>query len=455
MATVSTSTFTNAGVGSGLDLETLITNLVSAERSPTETRLTTKQSTLTTQLSAVGTFKATLANVQSKLAALQSGGTLATLTATSSDESIFTATASSSATRGSYDVEVVNLARANKQASSAFASSSTSLGAGDVQISVGSSAFTVTLDSSANTLTDLKNAINDSSNNTGVTATIINESGGARLLLTSNDTGTDHQISVNSSLISFTETQAAQDAHIRVDGYDVYSGSNTVDDAIDGVSINLQKAQAGTTETLNLALDNSSAKSAIQTFVTAYNAAMTTMAALTKYDPDSNTAAALNGDAMVRGAQSTLRNLVGGSFSGAGTYQYLSQLGITTETDGTLTIDDDKLSTALDADSGSVQKLFGGDDGLAAQLDTAIGRLVDDGGLVEARQDALQSRLDDISDQFDQLDTRMTSVEARYRAQFTALDTLISSMQTTSDFLTTQLKQIEAIGTYASSSSSS
>ena len=446
------TTITNAGVGSGLDLETLIGNLVSADRTPTQTRLMQKQSTLTAQLSAVGTFKSVLSNLQDKLTALKSGGTLSTMSATSSDKDTFTATTTSKATRGSYNIEVVNLAVPEKLASTAFADANAALGAGDVTLSVGGKSFTVTLGSSANSLTDLKNAINNASGNTGVSATLITESGGTRLMLTSNETGVDKAVSVSSSLLSFTEKQAAQDAHVRIDGYDVHSASNTVDTAIDGVSIDLHAAAPGSSKTLTLALDNSAASSAIQSFVSAYNSAVTTMASLTKYDASSKTAALLNGDSMVRGAQSNLRSLVSGRVDGAGAFQYLSQLGITVATDGTLKVDSGKLGDALGADSNSVQKLFGGSGGLATQLGSALDRIIGDDGLVDARDDALQSQLDGLGGQFDALDARMAKVEARYRAQFTALDSLISSMQTTSTFLTSQLQQIAAIGNWSKDS---
>src|SRR3546814_188084 len=170
------------------------------------------------------------------------------------------------------------------------------------------------------------------------------------------------------------------------------------------------------------------------------------MGALTKYDASTKSAGILNGDSMVRGAQSSLRNIIGGDVSGAGGFQYLSQLGITTAADGTLTVDNNKLTDALNADSASVQKLFGSSSGIAAQLNGAIDRIIGNDGLVEARDDALKTQLDGLDSQFDALNARMDKVEARYRAQFTALDTLISSMQNTSTFLTSQLKQIAAIG---------
>lgn len=440
------TTITNAGVGSGLDLETLISNLVTADKTPTQARLTQKQSSLSTQLSAVGTFQSVLSNLQSKLDALKSGGSVATLAATSSDTAKFTATTTSAATRGNYSVEVVGLAKPEKLASAAYASAATALGAGDVTMTVGGKSFTVTLGDSDNSLNDLKNAINNASDNSGVTATLITESGGTRLLLTSNDTGVDNAVSATSSLLSFSETQAAQDAHVRIDGYDVYSATNTVSDAIDGVSLNLLAADPGVSKSLTVAFNNTAAASAIQSFVSAYNSAVTTMSALTKYDASTKSAGILNGDSMVRGAQSSLRSIIGGDVSGAGGFQYLSQLGITTAADGTLSVDSSKLTDALNADSASVQKLFGSSNGIAAQLNGAIDRIIGSNGMVAARDDALKSQLDGLSTQFDALNARMDKVEARYRAQFTALDTLISSMQNTSTFLTSQLKQIAAIG---------
>lgn len=446
------TTITNAGVGSGLDLETLITNLVTAEKTPTQTRLSQKQTTLSTQLSAVGTFKSVLSNLQSKLAALKTDGALATLSTMSSDTATFTATATSAATRGNYSVEVVGLAKAQKLSSAGYASASTALGAGDVTMSVGGKSFTVTLGTSNNSLSDLKNAINNASDNSGVTATLITENGGTHLLLTSNDSGVANAVSVASSLISLSETQAAQDAHVRIDGYDVYSATNTVTDAIEGVTLNLLGAAQGSTKTLTLAFNNSAATSAIQSFVGAYNSAVSTMSSLTRYDVSSKTAAPLNGDAMVRGAQSSLRGIIGSSIDGAGGFQYLSQLGITSNADGTLTVDNDKLSTAIASDSSSVQKLFGNSGGLAAQLNAAIDHLIGDDGLIDARDTTLQGQLDGLGTQFDQLNARMDQVEARYRKQFTALDTLISSMQSTSTFLTSQLKQIADIGKSSSDS---
>lgn len=434
------ATLASSGIGSGLNVESLVSQLVAAERTPAETRLSRAQSRLSTQLSAVGTFKAALAAIKDKLAALKAGGTVGQFAASSSSGEHFTASTGTGAVAGNYSIEVVALAQVHKLKTSAYVGgASTALGAGDVTLDVGGEAFTVTLSPTANTLADLRDAINNADDNSGVTATLINETGGTRLLLSSKNPGEDNEFLVTSSLVSFTEQQAAQNAHVRVDGFDVYASTNQISDAIDGVTLNLAKANEGTSYTLGVALDSKAATTAVQAFVTAYNAAINTMAALTKYDPATQVAASLNGDGMVRSTAQQLRNLVGGAVSGAGVFKHLSDVGITTQADGTLKLDSAKLTTALGTDSDSVRKLFSLDNGYAAQLTAAIDGVIGDDGQVETRNDAIQRQLKDITKQQDALELRMTKVETRYRAQYTALDSLLSKMQTTSSFLSQQL----------------
>lgn len=440
------ASISSAGIGSGLDVDSIVTQLVAAERTPTETRLTNRQSELTVKLSALGRFNSVLSNVQSKLDSLLSSGALGALTATSSASDIFTATASEDATIGTYDVEVVSLAKASKQVSDVFAGGAdTALGAGDVQIGVGSESFTVTLESGSDSLADLRDAINNAADNTGVTATLINESGGTRLLLTAKETGTDNTVSVSSSLINFSEKQAAADAHLRVEGYDVYSASNTVTDAIEGVTIDLLAADEGTTSTLTVGADLEAANDAIEAFVTAYNSAMTTIKSMLSYDAETESAGSLNGDSTARGALLQMRNIVGSIVSDGGAYSHLSEIGITTETDGTLTIDEDALSEALSTNRSSVTRLFSGEDGIATRLDASLEGLVSEDGVIASREESINSQLDDIEDDFDALDRRMAAVEARYLSQFTALDTLLAQLSTTSDYLTQQLESIAAL----------
>lgn len=437
------ASITSAGVGSGLDVATIVAQLVAAERAPAETRLKAAQTKINAQISAFGSLKGSLSELQNKLKDLKANGALGKLTATSSKVEQFTATAGTAAGTGSYGVEVVSLAKAHKLVSAAYAGGpTTSLGAGTVQIGVGSESFTVTLASGADTLADLRSAINAASDNTGVTATLVNEVDGTRLLLTARETGAANSITVTSSLLGFTEKQAAADAHVKVEGYDHYSASNTVTGAIDGVTLQLLKAAPGDAGVLDVATDDKAAIDAVKAFVTAYNSTVGTIASLTKYDANTRKAAALNGDVLARSAQQSLRSVLGGAIDEDGALHSLAEIGITTQTDGTLKFDDTKLTAKLGEDRSAVHRLLAGSEGFAAQLDAVIEPLIGSNGQVKSRNEALHTRLKALDRQFDALDYRMEAREARFRAQFTGLDTLMAQMNTTSGALSQQLSSL-------------
>lgn len=453
------ASISSAGIGSGLDVNSLVTQLVAAERSGADTQLNKLSSKANAQISALGTFKGALSAFKDAMAALKSGGVTKT-SAQSGDSTVFTASAVSGSAAGFYDVEVVSLARAAKLASTSYASSTTSVGTGTITIASGATSFSVTLADGADSLADLRDAINNASGNTSVSASIVSDSNGAHLVLSGRNSGAANGISVtsasaldNSAFFSASVTQAAADAHLKIDGTDAYSASNSVSDVIDGVTLTLLKPSSGSgSVSLNLAMDSKSASDAVQKFVNSYNALVTISTSLTKYDTSTKTGAALIGDASVRGVLQQLRGLLGGDAAGSGSaYANLAALGISTKTDGTLSVDSSKLSAAVASDATSVQKLFTADNGYATRVGTLLTTYLGSDGQIDARTTSLQAQLKDVSRQRDQLDARMTKFEARYRAQFTALDTLISQMKTTQSFLTQQLASL----TSSQSSSSS
>lgn len=431
-----------AGVGSGLDIAGMVSQLVSAERAPVAQRISTARSTLNTQLSALGALKGALSSLQAKAELLAGGGKLDALKVVSSLSEVFTATAGAGAAAGSYQVEVVDLARAHKLVSGTYAGGSdTVLGNGNVQISVGGQAFTVTLSDGNNTLAALRDAINGAEDNTGVSATLVNEQNGTRLLLTSDESGTESQIGVTTGLLSFTAKQAASNAHIRVEGYDIYSQSNTVSGAIDGVTFTLLKASPGSVGTLSLTRDVDAGKAAIEDFAKSYSTVISLINLQTKYDADSKKAATFTGDAGIRGVLQALRSIVGGTAEG-GALSALSEIGITSTTEGTLSVDGSKLQGALEADPRAVETLFGGANGFATRLTDSIERMLGDGGQLDGKTDTVNARLQDLTRQETALDRRMESLEARYMRQFTALDSLIAQMNATSSYLTQQLSAL-------------
>lgn len=436
-----------AGIGSGLDVNSLVTQLVNAERAPQAQRIASAQGRINVTLSALGTFKGGLAALQTAVKALTgSGNTIGKLTTSLSAEGIIAATAGSGAVAGRYDVEVLSYAKAHKVATTAYAGGASSVvGNGTVTIGVGGSSFDVTLVDGANTLADLRDRINAATDNTGVTASILTEDAGARLVLTSTGTGTAKALSVSAGLITTEDVQPATDAQIKIDGYTHTSSSNTISTAIQGVTLNLLKSAPGTTVTVEVKPDQTASSEAIQNLVRAYNAVIGVVKKHASYDAATKTGGPLMGDVGVRSAMQALRSVLGGA-AGDGNLTTLSQLGITTNTDGTLEVDAAKLSTALTADVDAVKDLFAGTTGFGTRLAGVLDGFVGTEGRIDSETERLQTRLDAFDDQTEALDRRMALVESRYRRQFTALDTLLGQMQTTSSFLTQQLGNLPGAG---------
>lgn len=438
---------------SGLDVASVVSQLVSAERAPTENRLNLRETTAKTTLSALGIFKSAMSSFQSAVNALKgSSSALGKLAPTSSEPTLFGASASSGAVTGSFSVEVLQLARAGKIATGVYASADAVLGNGTVTVSAGSESFDVVLSDGANTLAALRDAINEASDNAGVSATLLNEDGGTRLVLTSRETGVENAVALSSaaeggggSFITTSSVQTALDAQVEIDGFPYTSASNTIDGAIDGVTLNLLKAAPGTVGTLGLSLDVAAATAAVEALVKSYGALVATVATYTKYDASTRIAGPLMGDAAVRTAMQQVRSVLGGS-AGGGEFSLLAQLGVTTQADGSLKLDSGKLSSALQSDAEGVKSLFGGADGFATRLSAVLEGVLGAEGRLQAATQSVQNRLDDISDRRDALDLRMQAVQRRYLAQFSALDVLLGQLQTTSNYLTQQLANLPGAG---------
>lgn len=454
------TSITSAGIGSGLDVSSLVSQLVASERAATDTRLQGAQSKAQAQISALGIFRSVLADFQTAAQALRDGGA-ATLTATSSDTDLLTATASKTASAGSYNVQVTQLAQAHKLASAAYASS-TAVGTGTLHISTGGNSFDVAIGDSANTLAGIRDAINNASGNKGVRASLLNTSDGVRLTLTSTQTGAANAIGISvtdssGAAISpagsgldalaytsgdqqLTQVTAAQDAQIKIDGYSFNSATNTFSDAIEGVSFTAVKADASTTVAVNVGLDENAVKTAAQTFVTKFNILNATIATYTRYDTTTKTAAALLGDPVALGLSQQMRSALT-SAMGSGSVQTLSQLGITTGTDGSLSLDGSKFLAAVKNDPTGIADLLG-KDGFGGKISDLADSYLDSDGRIAAETDGANAQLKDISKQQDALNTRMAAVQARYLAQFTALDTLVAQMKNTGTYLTQQLANL-------------
>jgi len=448
---------TTSGIGSGIDIESLVTQLIAAEGQPASNRINKKEATWTADLSAYGSLKSALSSFQSAVKSLNDPADFLGRTSTSSNTEVFSATADETAVPGIYDIEVIQLAESAKSRSGNFTSADEVMGTGSLNISLGDKTFNISVDNSNNTLAGLRDAINAASDNPGLTASIINVDGGSRLVLTSDKLGSANTINIavsdddgspvdNAGLSrlateNLTTVQAAQDAIINVDNQPVTRDSNSFSDVISGVKFTLDSALPGTVESLAIGLDKGALIKNVNSFVKAYNSLADTMANLSSFNADTGAAGTLLGDSALRGVQSQIRQTLTSSISGLG-FDSLVAIGITTNDQGHLEVDAGKLDEVMTADYTAVSQLFSSENGLAKSLDSVLERYISSDGILTARQDGLQSNIDSLDGDREQLNRRLASLDARYRAQFSAMDILVAQLQSLGDYMTQQLSSL-------------
>ena len=451
------------GVGSGLNIQSLVTQLVAADRAPIEARLTRQTQTVATQLSAMGALKGALAAFQSTLTPLATTAKFQAMAAASADETVFTASVGSGAVAGSYGIEVRQLAQPEQLLSKAFAGGATGVvGSGTLHITLGSAGFDVAIAAGANTVADVRDAINGANGNAGVRATLVYGVGGAQLVLTSAQTGAANTIRVSASggdgglaQLSYTgaaggnytEAQAPQDAIALISGVESHGASNVLDKAIDGITLNLKVAKPGTTVNLSVSDDQAAVIDNVQKLVTAFNSMRGQFHSLGDYNAATKKGGPLLGDWLLNGAQFQLTRGMTDRVAGLGNGpSSLAAVGITTGSDGSLSVDGGRLLAALKADNGSVARLFSGDNGIAKRLGTILDGMLSTTGAIAARDANLAATQKDITVQSARLDAQMALVQQRYLKQFNALDALLSQLQSTSSYLTQQLGNAAKIG---------
>lgn len=451
------------GLGSGLDINSLVTQLVAAEKAAPQAQITRAQSSTVTTISALGQLKGALATFNTALNPLKDLGNFTARTATSSEPEVFSASADATAAAGNYDIEVLQVASAHQIKSTAFASGAGQVvGSGTLTITAGTKTFQVAIEPAKNTLAGIRDAINQATGNTDtVRATIINATDGAHLVLSATATGAANAITVsqaggdgglaaleyNPSLTThYTQGRPAQDSIVAVQGFTTHSDTATVANAIDGITLTLLKDDVGEVHTLTVATDKTSVQTRIKQFVDQYNSMEKTLAGLRAYDPTTKKAGPLLGDAMLRGIESDIRNKLTDVNGGSSVFKTLASIGITTQKDGTLALDNTKLNTALESNYDEVAKLFASDSGVATRLSNILTPQLAADSALDLRNDGLNKKSVDLQKQQSDLEARMVDVEARYRKQFTALDSLLSNLQNQSTFLTQQLSSISKIG---------
>jgi flagellar hook-associated protein 2 len=461
MASIST-----LGIGSGLDLSTILDNLEAAEKA-TLTPISTQQSSYTAKLSAYGTLKSALVSFQTANTALNKAD-LFTATTTSSSSSAFSATTTGNAIAGKYTISVSQLAQAQTLTTTGTqADSKTAIASADSSITIqqggGKDPLKIDISAANSSLSGIRDAINKA--DAGVSASIINVGNGQyRLSITANDTGSDNAMTISvsgdSALQNFMgydasgnggmeESVTAQNAKLKVNNVDIENSSNTISDALEDITLNLNDTTTGN-QTLTIAKDTSKSESAINAWVTAYNALQDTFSSLTKYtkvdagtDAQDTSNGALLGDSTLRTIQTQLKSMLSSS-TGSSAYKTLAQIGITSDpSTGKLTVDSTKLESALKTNSADIKDMFVGDGkntGITTTMGSNLTSWLSTTGIIQAATDGVSKTLNNLTTQYNAASDRIDTMMARYKAQFTQLDVMMSSLNSTSSYLTQQFE---------------
>jgi len=459
------SILSSTGIGSGIDINGIVSQLITAEGKPQFNAITNQQTTTQTRLSALGTLKSALSTFQTAMQQLKNGNLFKTVQAVSANTAIFTVTAGAGAVVGTHRVEVTQLAKSQQSITTTeYANSAASVitGAGGVlnfSYAAGSAktAFSVTIGTTNNTLAGVRDAINRAAGNNGVTASIINVNSTvtpgttiSKLVLTSKDTGGANGFSVavtggdvglnklNTTTLANYSTVAATDAMIKVDGLAATRSTNIITDVLQGVTLNLQSAAVGTVVNLGVTLDTAVINKTITDFVTAYNNLHTTTKGLGQYSGTSGASnGPLVGDSTLRHISHRLRQDASNPVTSAtSSYNSLAMIGITIDKNGVMALDSAKFNKALTSNPAAVSDVFSSANGVATRLDARLTQYLQSGGALDTQQTSLGKKLNSLGVKRDAAQMRLDTLKKSMQKQFIAMDQVVGQFKSTSAFLT-------------------
>ncbi|MFZ2524498.1 MAG: flagellar filament capping protein FliD [Candidatus Ferrigenium altingense] len=468
---------TSATSSTGFDVNAIVSGLMSIERQPIA-KLTARETSYQAKLTALGLIKSQVANFQAALKGLDSSSSSSLLAfkTTSSDATIFSASAGSTAVAGTYALEVTSLAQSQKLVAAGQATTNTAISdgvattvtfdfgtisggtltagaySGATYTSNGSVIPPITIDGTNNTLAGIRDAINAA--NMGVTATIVNDGSGTpyRLALSSDNGGASNSLKITTSggdgtigaLLAhdpaglpaaqhLNQTVAAQNANFKVNGIAVSATSNTVTNAIQGVTLNLSK-NTTTPVTLTVAPDTTAVSDKVTGFVKAYNDLYSALKNSATYGSKS----ALEGEATLRSMQTQLRGIAGTAVSG-GTMSQLYEVGISFQANGTMQLDSTKLNSAMSNNFSDVANLFNSATGYATQFGAWATTTLAADGTIANKTKGIDQYIKNIGAQRDTLEARMKGLQKQYTMTYSNLNMMLSNMGQTSAYLTQQL----------------
>ncbi|WP_353093030.1 flagellar filament capping protein FliD [Methylibium sp.] len=459
------------GLGSGLDVSSIVSQLVALERKPLE-KMQTAATFMQTQVSAYGQLQSLVSAVGDAAKALAKPTVWQAASAGTSDATSVAATATAGAAIGSYSVSVSQIARAQSLASAVFTAPTDVVGAGKMTIELGGynvandPAFTpktgsTTLElefEAGTTLEQVKTQINAA--NAGVSAAIVRDANGARLTLTSATTGLDSTLRITvsdatgaltglaydpaSGTNPMTQTQTAVNALASINGLPIESPTNRLTGTLDGVTLDLVKVTTAPV-TVNVSSNTGSMRDAIKKFSDAYNALNTYLATQTKYDEENKIGGTLQGDSAAVGLRNQFRAMLRQDSAASSELARLSDIGFNVQRDGSIVLDNAKLDAAL-AKPAELSKLFTTNDtanpattGLGVRFQKLADMSTGTDGVIASRNAGLKARLDRNQDDQEKVNDRADRMQTRLTQQYTALDTQMAKFSALSTYMTQQL----------------
>jgi len=466
----------SAGIGSGLNVESIVTQLMTLERRPIDL-LDQAKAKLDTQLSSYGKLQSSLGSLRDAARALTDAGSWSPTTVTSSDAAAVSAVSTGSTPPGSYAVTVSKLAAAQSLTSTTVPSPTAVVGTGTLTIEIGrwftdppdftptsgASAVSISIGPGEDTLAKIRDKINAAG--AGVTASIVSDTSGARLAIRSNETGETNGFRIAAadddgngadaaglSMLAYdpktgasqmTRNQAAANAELTINNIPINSASNTLTDVLDGLTLRIARVTTGPVD-LGVARDTETIKKSVTAFADAYNGFVKLMREQTAYNDSTKTAGALQGDRTAVALLNRLRTMIGGSSGATASFTRLADIGLVPQRDGSLKVD----STKLDAAVGRLDDLkafFARDDtgtandGFGTMLRQFADLSLGSDGAITSRQQGLRDRLDDIATRTTNLETRLQLTEKRLRDQYTKLDSNMAMLSGLQSYVSQQV----------------
>lgn len=441
------------GVGSGFPIQSFVDATVAGERAPKEKMFQRRASDIGIQLSSYGTLKGVLDEFKTSLKKLGDEEAFEKRSTSFSNSGFANATADKTAVAGSYTIVVEQLAEAHKVGTNSIpkADAEKKLGSGSLTLEVGDESFTVSIDKDKSTLADVANAVNNAEDNKGVRATVVTDDNGSRLVFFSEKTGTENTIKVSASgngdgegtndlgsIGTVTPIQLAKDAKITIDGAPITSQSNEIKNAIQGVTLDLKKptdkadptkTDLKTSTTLTIGYDKGVVEKNLQEFVKSFNTVMATINQLTSYNAETEKAGPLNGDGTARNLTSQIRRMLSEPIEGASApIKSLTDLGITTQKDGKIELDEDLLKKQIDDNFSKIGQLFASEEGVSKKLDDMLESFVGKEGVLTKRDSSLNAQMDKLNKERADFEIYMEKYEERVYKQFTDMDIMVAQL---------------------------